>query len=218
MSARDTESGADAPDSRPDRHPDRRPDRRPDASPRPDPVAVPVADPVAVAGPAHDHGACLDRIEAAVAARSRPLTPIRRRVLEILTESHHALGAYDILGRLAADGAAAQPPVAYRALHWLQEAGFVHRVERLNAYVACCHPDGGHHAALLVCRNCRLVAEAPAPDPAGALLGPAAAAAGFAVEDVTLEALGICAACRAGDDGAGPGGDAAAAGSRRGRT
>ncbi len=47
------------------------------------------------------------------------MTPVRRRVLEILLEKHRAMGAYDVLDRLAAEGFGNQPPVAYRALDFL---------------------------------------------------------------------------------------------------
>ncbi|MDM7256178.1 MAG: transcriptional repressor, partial [Paracoccus sp. (in: a-proteobacteria)] len=67
------------------------------------------------------------------------LTAVRRRVLEILLENHKAMGAYEILDRLAAEGFGKQPPVAYRALDFLVEHGLVHRVQRLNAFAACLH-------------------------------------------------------------------------------
>ena len=68
----------------------------------------------------HDHGACrgaaLARAEALVAERGLRLTPVRRRALEILLESHQALGAYELLDRLGAEGFGRQPPVAYREI------------------------------------------------------------------------------------------------------
>jgi Fur family zinc uptake transcriptional regulator len=88
----------------------------------------------------HDHANCtqsaLTTVERACAERGLRLTPIRKRTLEILLEGHHALGAYDVLQKLSDDGLADKPPMAYRALNFLVEHGFVHRVERLNAYVA----------------------------------------------------------------------------------
>jgi Fur family zinc uptake transcriptional regulator len=95
----------------------------------------------------HDHRHCrqalLEELVRTARARGLRLTPVRVRVLEILSEAHRAMGAYEILERLAAEGLGAQPPVAYRALDFLIAAGFVHKVERLNAYVACCHPEDG---------------------------------------------------------------------------
>ncbi len=98
---------------------------------------------------AHDHGACmaanLAAAEALCASRGVQFTPVRRRVLEILLESHGAMGAYEVLARLDAEGLGKQPPVAYRALSFLVEQGFAHRIEKLNAFVACMHPGAGMH-------------------------------------------------------------------------
>lgn len=147
----------------------------------------------------HDHAHCaadvLAQAEARLQESGARLTPVRRRVLEILLEEHRALGAYDVLNRLAAEGFGNQPPVAYRALDFLEEHGLAHRIRRLNAFCACMHPGEAHAPLFLICRGCDSVAEA-----AGAAvrtaLDTAAAAAGFTVERSTVEALGLCTACR----------------------
>jgi Fur family zinc uptake transcriptional regulator len=148
----------------------------------------------------HDHSRCtgdaLARAEALTAANGSRLTPVRRRALEILLEAHRAMGAYDMLNRLAGDGFGNQPPVAYRALDFLVEQGFAHRIQRLNAFTACMHPGEDHTPAFLICRACNRVAEAPA-DPLCAALDTAAAGLGFTVERSTIEALGLCPACKA---------------------
>lgn len=148
---------------------------------------------------AHDHGHCradaLARAEALAAERGLRLTPVRRRVLEILLEAHKAMGAYDVLTRLAAEGFGNQPPVAYRALEFLEVQGLAHRIRRLNAYTACMHPGEAHAPAFLICRVCETVAEAPAA-PVMAALTKAAAQTGFAVERANVEALGLCPACK----------------------
>ncbi len=148
---------------------------------------------------AHDHGHCqtdaLSRAEALVAERGLRMTPVRRRVLEILLETHRAMGAYDVLGRLAAEGFGAQPPVAYRALDFLEEQGLAHRIRRLNAFTACMHPGEAHAPAFLICRSCDAVAEAPARSVRTAL-DVAAGQVGFTVEGSNIEALGQCPDCR----------------------
>ena len=149
---------------------------------------------------AHDHAHCagdvLARAEAMAAAGGLRLTPVRKRVLEILLEAHRALGAYDVLNRLAAEGFGNQPPVVYRALDFLVEHGLAHRIQRLNAFAACMHPGTAHAPVFLICRSCHVVAEA---DGAGVseALAAAAGAAGFAVERSTVEALGLCPSCKA---------------------
>ncbi len=136
----------------------------------------------------------LARAEAASETAGLRLTPVRRRALEILLEAHKALGAYEVLERLAEDGFGRQPPVAYRALDFLVENGFAHRIRRLNAYTACMHPGEVHAPAFLICRVCEAVAEAPVADVRRAL-ERTAAAMGFAVERVNLEVVGLCPAC-----------------------
>ena len=149
---------------------------------------------------AHDHAHCtgdvLTRAEVLVAEGGLRLTPVRRRVLEILLEAHRALGAYDVLNRLATEGFGNQPPVVYRALDFLVEHGLAHRIQRLNAFAACMHPGQAHAPVFLICRTCHAVAEADGAA-VGVALTAAAGAAGFAVERSTVEALGLCPGCRA---------------------
>lgn len=148
----------------------------------------------------HDHAACvsstLNKAEAHCAATGLRLTPVRRRALEILLAKHRALGAYDLLEILAAEGLGAQPPVAYRALDFLVKAGFAHKIEALNAYIACTHLGSSDHApAFLICRGCNSVAETDTA-PAQGRLGDAARAAGFMIERTVVEAEGLCPECR----------------------
>lgn len=146
----------------------------------------------------HDHSDCIDTALAAAQAHcdadGLQLTPVRLRVLAILLEHHRAIGAYEILDVLRADGTKAQPPVAYRALDFLVKHGFVHRVERLNAFVACAAPGQHHAAVLMICRNCSNVAEAQTDTDVA--LGQAAAGAGFTVERAVMEAEGLCPKCQ----------------------
>ena len=149
---------------------------------------------------AHDHAQCtgdvLAQAQALAAAGGLRLTPVRKRVLEILLEAHRALGAYDVLNRLATEGFGNQPPVVYRALDFLVEHGLAHRIQRLNAFAACMHPGQAHAPVFLICRTCHAVAEADGTAVGHALVA-AAGAAGFAVERSTVEALGLCPGCRA---------------------
>ncbi len=147
----------------------------------------------------HNHAHCeqsaLENARSTCAARGAQLTPVRLRVLEILLESHAAMGAYDVLARLDAEGLGSKPPVAYRALSFLVEQGLVHRIERMNAFVACAHPGAAHDPAFMICRDCGAVAEAQA---ANLSLGRTAAAAGFQIEQTVVEAEGLCPACQSG--------------------
>ena len=148
----------------------------------------------------HDHAACmataLEAAEARCARDGLRLTPVRRRALEILLGGHRAMGAYAVLDGLRESGFGAQPPVAYRALDFLVTNGMAHRIERLNAFVACDRPDEAHAPAFMICRLCEAVAEAPSPPERGAL-GEAARAVGFRIERAVVEAVGVCPACAA---------------------
>jgi Fur family zinc uptake transcriptional regulator len=147
---------------------------------------------------AHDHAACADdalaRAEAICARAGARFTPVRRRALEILLAEHRAMGAYEVLEALAADGYGHQPPVAYRALDFLVEQGLAHRIRRLNAFAACMHPGETHAPAFFICRACGAVAEAPA-EAVRAAMEVAARALGFAIERMNAEALGLCPGC-----------------------
>ena len=150
----------------------------------------------------HDHEVCatsaLDTARRACIARDLKLTPVREKVLNILLESHAALGAYDILEKLALEGFRSQPPVAYRALDFLVEHGFVHKIERLNAFIACTHSGEGHSPAFMICKRCSQVAEAMS-GPISTTLSKAAKAIGFSIDKTVLEAEGMCPRCRQDD-------------------
>lgn len=122
------------------------------------------------------------------------LTAPRRRVLELLLRADAPLKAYDLIAAFGRDGVPAKPPTVYRALEFLERLGFAHRIESLNAYVPC-RLEGGHSAAFLIC-DCCGEAEEIAPDFTAQI--SLAQAAGYTVRVVTLEARGLCAACRAG--------------------
>ncbi len=140
--------------------------------------------------------ALADALEAAQArceADRQKLTPPRRRVLELLLQAHGPVKAYDLISSFS-DSAAAKPPTIYRALEFLETQGLAHRLESLNAYIACRLGDGSHAAAFLICDCCGATKEI---DPAAAqAVRDAAAQAGYTVDALTVEARGRCAACR----------------------
>ncbi|NWN82809.1 MAG: transcriptional repressor [Halomonas sp.] len=123
-------------------------------------------------------------------------TPIRRRVLEMIAATSGGLKAYELLERLAAEHASARPPTVYRALEFLIAQGLVHRIESLNAYVACPCPEHSHGFQLLICRLCGRVEELHLDD-VNAELAQCAHGLGFRVERQTIELLGCCNACSA---------------------
>lgn len=150
----------------------------------------------------HDHQHCVaDAIATAEAlCRQRGLrfTNIRRRVLELVWDSHKPVGAYDILDALNKDGQKAAPPTVYRALEFLIEADLVHRLDSLNAFVGCPDPSSSHTGQFLICRACRSVAELDDAD-INRLVQQKAADLGFSAVHQMLEIQGLCRSCRNAD-------------------
>ena len=123
------------------------------------------------------------------------MTAPRRRVLELLLKAGQPVKAYDLIAAFGEDGAPAKPPTVYRALSFLERQGFVHRLESLNAYLACRQGPGAHAAAFLICDCCGATEEV---EPVGAdRLIALAGEAGYRIDMVTVEARGRCADCAA---------------------
>jgi Fur family zinc uptake transcriptional regulator len=149
--------------------------------------------------PHHNHSHCkaelLSRAERTCERRGSRLTGQRRDVLNCVAQSHSAVGAYDIIERMAARGPRPAPITVYRALDFLEAHGLVHKIESRNAFVACTHAHDGEPAALLVCEACGLVAELTVP-PVFAVLEKAARIQGFAPRRMVVEVAGTCSQCQ----------------------
>lgn len=128
-------------------------------------------------------------------ARGQRMTRIRRKVLRLLIEAGAPAKAYDLLERLDGEGSA-KPPTIYRALDFLQELGLAHKIESLNAYVACGHASHRHSAIFLICQSCGRAEELHSETTALAL-DAEARAAGFQVKQAVIEARGLCRLCAA---------------------
>ncbi len=150
--------------------------------------------------PDHNHARCaadlIAHAESLCAQRAQRLTPMRRKVLEVLAASHKPLGAYEIIDSAAASGPRPAPITVYRALDFLMAQGLVHRIESRNAFLACVHHhDNGAVVAFLICEGCGTVGEA-AGAAMGNMLADAARSAGFAPTLSVVEITGLCAHCR----------------------
>lgn len=148
----------------------------------------------------HDHEACIEealaRAKALCAEQGLRLTPLRQRVFRAVLQGHAPVRAYAIIEQMGRERGPVAPPTVYRALEFLCQAGLVHRLESLNAYVGCGGPEHRHRPQLLICRRCGAVAEMTAPA-ISETVAAEAARLGFAVGDEALEVMGVCAACRA---------------------
>ena len=150
--------------------------------------------------PDHDHERCVDdalgKAAALCARRGARLTDLRRRVLELVWQGHEAVKAYDVLERLGSAPGAAKPPTVYRALDFLLEQGFIHRLASVNAFVGCHHPHERHSVPFLICDNCHAAIELE-DERIPQLLDTQAKALGFSPRAQTLEVHGLCAKCSA---------------------
>jgi len=148
--------------------------------------------------PKHDHHACTQNIvthaEQVCARTGARLTGQRRDVLVCVAESHQAVGAYEIIERMAVHGPRPAPITVYRALEFLQGQNLVHKIESRNAYVACSEHHDGAPAALLICEICGNVSEVLDRGAAAGIID-AAKAQGFTVKHSVVELSGTCAHC-----------------------
>lgn len=125
------------------------------------------------------------------------LTRNQSLVFAALAEAAGPLSAYTILDQLRDAGFRA-PLQVYRALEKLLEIGLVHRLESLNAFVACRQPDCEIHSttAFTICATCGKVGEIA--DPAfTSQIEALAGQTGFALKKSTVELRGTCSACQA---------------------
>lgn len=151
----------------------------------------------------HDHSQCLGEALAAAERLCKEkglrLTPLRRHVLELVWQSHKPARAYDILDQLKERGYRPAPPTAYRALEFLAQAGLIHRIESLNAFVGCADPDARHAGQFFICDECDAIAEIYDSALLDAL-DRHATELGFETHDQTIEIRGLCARCTASAD------------------
>ena len=145
----------------------------------------------------HDHGICFDdaieQIENYFMEKNLQFTPLRRKVFEILIRDHKPLGAYEILEALSGEGYSSSPPIAYRVLDFLMEHGFVHKIQGLNAFIACSHPNYSHSPAFVICRKCERVAEID--DKKSGINFQNPSIDNFIIEKTTVELTGVCTKC-----------------------
>jgi Fur family transcriptional regulator, zinc uptake regulator len=131
----------------------------------------------------------------------KPASPTKRRSAadqdKIIVEALRGLGrpvsAYELIEQVRERGVTA-PPTVYRALQRLIDGGLAHRVESLNAFVACAHPHHEGKAAFAICDSCGVTQEFDNPVAIKALQ-KWAKDSGFRTTATTIEMRGRCATC-----------------------
>jgi Fur family zinc uptake transcriptional regulator len=146
----------------------------------------------------HDHAGCvrqaLLKAEQVCREKGIRLTPLRREVLTLVWENHRPVGAYQLLEQLRLGGQA-KPPTVYRALDFLQQAGLVHRLATLNAYVGCPNPEEAQHGPFLICSACQALVELTEKQ-VNSVLRSCTEAVGFQVTAQIIELHGLCPCCQ----------------------
>ena len=137
----------------------------------------------------------LAQAEKLCAQRNVRLTPQRLEVLRLMSLQQGAISAYDLLDLLREKEPQAKPPTVYRALEFLLEQGFVHKVESTNSYVLChLFDQPTHSSAMFICDRCGVVKE-EAAEGVEDIMHTLAARMGFALRHNVIEAHGLCAGC-----------------------
>ena len=145
----------------------------------------------------HDAPGFVAAVERACRERGLRLTPIRSCVLELIAQAGKPVKAYELLDwvREGKGVGADAPPTVYRALDFLMANGFVHKLESVNAFVACHHPDSAQHSVpFLICDRCHSAVELEDRDIVRQLENRAREL-GFKPQAQTLEVHGLCAEC-----------------------
>lgn len=137
----------------------------------------------------------LEQAEQLCQQRNVRLTTQRMTVLRLMIEQPGAISAYELLELLRIYEPQAKPPTIYRALEFLLEQGFIHRIESTNSYVVCDHfTELGHTSALFICDRCGLITERTTESIAEHLQAMAEQS-GFKLYRSVVEAHGFCASC-----------------------
>ena len=142
----------------------------------------------------HDASAFVRDVSRVCSERGLRLTAIRLRVLELVAESTVPVKAYDLLDHLKDGPGIAAPPTVYRALDFLLEHGFIHKLESINSFVGCHHPGEAHQVPFLICDRCSSALEI-CDEQVAVLLTAQARDRGFIPASQTLEVHGLCADC-----------------------
>jgi len=139
--------------------------------------------------------ALLDKAQLLCEERGARFTQTRRKVLQLMLAHASSISAYDLLDNLKETDSSAKPPTVYRALDFLLEQHFIHRVESQNAFIACNDFADSHQLQLFICEKCNEVQELHSPQIQQSL-NEQARLNDFQINTQTVEVRGLCHHCR----------------------
>lgn len=147
---------------------------------------------------AHKHKQCiqgaLERAEKVCQENGVRLTPIRKKVLGLIWQSHKPIKAYDLLAQLSTDGHIEKPPTVYRSLDFLIENQLIHKIESSNAYIGCEFDHREKDSKFFICDVCDEVKEVHEPM-LNQSLEEASKKQGFTLNQTNVEIHGVCSRC-----------------------
>lgn len=129
----------------------------------------------------------------------RPTTKRRSRqqyadiIFQVMQKAGRPVGAYDLITELRGHDLA--PATVYRALDRLIEDGRAHKLESINAFVACSQHRDNEPPAFAICDSCGNVTEFAECAVSEALRNWCRSRA-FAPKAMTLEVHGTCHECQ----------------------
>ena len=107
-----------------------------------------------------NHKKCIDdamsKAEFICQDKGLRFTEIRKFILRLIWENHKPSKAYDLLDKISKMNYSAEPPTIYRALDFLMDNGFIHKINSLNAYIGCVHPLKHNQCYFIICKNCKM--------------------------------------------------------------
>lgn len=146
----------------------------------------------------HKHKLCiknaLERADKICAESGVRLTPIRKKVLELIWQSHKPVKAYDLLSQLSTQEHTEKPPTVYRALEFLLENHLIHKIESCNGYIGCELDHDSVDTKFFICNKCDQVQEVHEPKLTKTLL-ETSKKQGFVPDQMSIEIHGTCANC-----------------------
>ena len=145
-----------------------------------------------------DHRRCIDdaiaKAEFVCKDRGLRFTEIRRSILKLIWKNHKPSKAYDLLAEISKMDYSAKPPTVYRALDFLRANGFIHKINTLNAYVACTHTLKHNQCYFIICDKCDQVQEC-CDDAITETIERTLSSNRFSHKDIALEISGSCDDC-----------------------
>ena len=137
----------------------------------------------------------IHKVEQICKSNKLGLTQIRRQVFEIIIKNNKPIKAYEILDKISnLNNKLSHPPTVYRAIDFLIENGFVHKLNSINSYVGCFHPKAHKECYFLICKKCNIYQEC-CDDSLKDRISKTAVHNNFVISNTSLEIEGHCLDC-----------------------